>query len=67
MATADESGDSLRDFSSPATRGDVERVRLTLETRMANLEARLVRSLFVAVGAGVTILGVLIGILEATR
>ncbi len=67
MATADQSGDSLRDFSSPATWGDVERVRLTLETRMANLEARLVRSLFVAVGAGVTILGVLIGILEATR
>lgn len=67
MATADQSGDSLRDFSSPATWGGVERVRLTLETRMANLEARLVRSLFVAVGAGVTILGVLIGILEATR
>ena len=67
MASAEQSGESLRDFSSPATWGDVERVRLTLEARMANLEARLIRSLFIAVGAGVTILGVLIGILEATR
>lgn len=67
MTSAEQAGEPIRDFSSPATWGDVERVRLTLETRMANLEARLIRSLFGAVGVGVTILGVLIGILEATR
>ncbi|MCY3506099.1 MAG: hypothetical protein OXH41_08055 [Chloroflexi bacterium] len=53
MASAEQSGETLRDFSSPATWGDVEQVRLSLETKidtsiadvktqMAEVETRLV-------------------------
>ncbi len=34
MASAEQSGEPLRDFSSPATWGDVERVRTSLETKI---------------------------------
>ena len=34
MASAEQSGEPLRDFSSPATWGDVEQVRLSLEARI---------------------------------
>ena len=34
MASAEQSGEPLRDFSSPATWGDVEQVRTSLETRI---------------------------------
>ena len=34
MASAEQSGDSLRDFSSPATWGDIEQVRTSLETKI---------------------------------
>lgn len=46
MATAEQSDDTFRDYSSPATWGDVERVRLSVETqiatRTADLETHLV-------------------------
>lgn len=78
MTMAEQAGEPLRDFSSPATWGDLEQVRMSLDakidtqiaevkTEMAEMETRLVRLLFTAVGAGVTMLGVLIGILEAVR
>ena len=45
MATAEQSDDTFRDYSSPATWGDVERVRLSVETqiatRTADLEAQI--------------------------
>ena len=45
MATAEQSDDTFRDYSSPATWGDVERVRLSLEsqivTRTADLETQI--------------------------
>ncbi len=34
MASAEHSGEPLRDFSSPATWGDVEQMRTSLETRI---------------------------------
>ena len=34
MASAEQSGEPLRDFGSPATWGDVEQVRLSLEARI---------------------------------
>ena len=101
MASAEHSGEPLRDFSSPATWGDVEQVRTSLETRidtaiadvkvqvsdvqaevaevrtelarletrlvgqMAEMEVRLTRMFLGAAAAGVAVLGVLIGILQA--
>ncbi len=41
MATAEQSGELRRDYSSPATWGDVESVRLTLETQIATKTADL--------------------------
>ena len=129
MATAEQSDDTFRDYSSPATWGDVERVRLSvetqiatrtadletqiagletqvatktadlekqvatttadlekqvattkadlekqiatrtadLETQAARMEARLIRWMVGAVAAGVAVMGVLLGILEAVR
>ena len=107
MATAEQSDDTFRDYSSPATWGDVERVRLSvetqiatrtadletqiagleaqvattkagleaqiattkadLETQAARMEARLIRWMVGAVMAGVAMMGVLLGILEAVR
>ena len=34
MASAEQSGETLRDFSSPSTWGDVEQVRLSLEAKI---------------------------------
>ena len=48
MASAEQSGEALRDYSSPATWGDVEQVRHSLgdqiadvKTQMAEMETRL--------------------------
>lgn len=41
MATAEQSDDTFRDYSSPATWGDVERVRLSVETQIATRTADL--------------------------
>ncbi len=48
MASAEQSGEALRDYSSPATWGDVEQVRHSLgdqiadvKTQMAEMESRL--------------------------
>ena len=74
MASAERSGELHRDYSSPATWGDIERVRLSLETKiaevetqMARMETRLTRWSVGAVAAGVAVIGVLLGILEAIR
>ena len=71
MATTDPSGDPHRDYGSPATWGDVERVRLsleaqiaTVETQMARMETRLTRWIVGVMAAGV---GVLVAVLEALR
>ena len=88
MASAEQSGEPLRDYSSPATWGDVEQVRLSLEARidtkvagvqtqmttmqsrmeaqMARLEARLIRwSAGLAAAAGIAVIGVLVGVVQA--
>ena len=39
MTTADQPADATRDYGSPATWGDIERVRLSLEKQMADLRA----------------------------
>ena len=110
MASAEQSGEPLRDFGSPATWGDVEQVRLSLEARidtqvagvqtqmttmqsrmeaqmttmqsrmeaqmttmesrmeaqMARLEARLIRwSAGLAAAAGIAVIGVLVGVVQA--
>lgn len=67
MAATEQSGDPLRDYGSPATWGDVERVRLALETQMARMETRLTRWIVGVVAAGVAVVGVLLGILEIVR
>ena len=74
MAATDQSGDPHRDYGSPATWGDVERVRLsleaqiaTVETQMARMETRLTRWIVGVMAAGVAFMGVLLGILEALR
>lgn len=67
MAAAERSSDPHRDYGSPATWGDVERVRLLLETQMARMETRLTRWIVGVVAAGVAIVGVLPGILEIVR
>ena len=41
MAATEQAGDPHRDYGIPATWGDVERVRLMLETQMARMETRL--------------------------
>lgn len=41
MASAEQSGEALRDYSSPATWGDVEQVRHSLGDQMAEMETRL--------------------------
>ncbi len=39
MATAEQSNEPIRDYASPATWGDVERVRLSLEAQLAEFRA----------------------------
>ena len=120
MTMAEQAGEPLRDFSSPATWGDLEQVRMSLDakidmqiadvkaqmaemevrlvtrmseietglvtrtgkseaglgehmaileagldTKLAELEMRLTRMVLGAVAAGVAVLGVLFGILQA--
>lgn len=67
MAATDQSGDPHRDYGSPATWGDVERVRLSLEAQIARMETHLTRWIVGVVAAGVAFVGVLLGILEALR
>lgn len=67
MAATEQSGDPHRDYGSPATWGDVECVRLVLETQMARMETRLTRWIVGVVAAGVAVVGVLLGILEIVR
>ena len=67
MAATEHSSEPHRDYGSPATWGDVERVRLMLETRMARMETRLTRWIVGMVAAGVAVVGVLLGVLEIVR
>ena len=67
MAAMDHSGDPHRDYGSPATWGDVERVRLSLEAQIARTETHLTRWIVGVVAAGAAFVGVLLGILEALR
>ena len=67
MAATEHSSDPHQDYGSPATWGDVERVRLMLETRMARMETRLTRWIVGVVAAGVAVVGVLLGVLEIVR
>ena len=67
MAATDHSGDPHRDCGSPATWGDVERVRLSLEAQIARTETHLTRWIVGVVAAGVAVVGVLVAVLEALR
>ncbi len=67
MAATEQSGDSHRDYGSPATWGDVERVRLSLEAQIARSETHLTRWIVGVMAAGVAVVGVLLGLLEALR
>ena len=67
MAATYQSGDPHRDYGSPATWVDVERVRLSLEAQIARTETHLTRWIVGVVAAGVAFVGVLLGILEALR
>lgn len=77
MSAAQHSGEPARDYGSPATWGDVEHARLSLEKQMAEVEGRLDRKIAametrlirwsagLAAAAGVAIIGFLVGILQA--
>lgn len=77
MSAAQHSGEPARDYGSPATWGDVEHARLSLEKQMAEMEGRLDRKIAametrlirwsagLAAAAGVAIIGFLVGILQA--
>ena len=43
MSAAQHSGEPARDYGSPATWGDVEHARLSLEKQMAELRTEMVR------------------------
>ena len=43
MSAAQQSGEPARDFGSPATWGDVEQARLSLEMQLAELRTEVIR------------------------
>ena len=65
MTTAEQPADATRDYGSPATWGDIERVRLSLEQQMARMETRLTRLILASIAGAVAVLGLLITIIQA--